>query len=120
MNAVLTAIGDELLSGVRLEKNANFMAWHLHNKGIEVKAIEVISDYEDEIINLLSRWIGKTDLLILSGGLGPTHDDKTRYAIAKYLGCELYSDSMYDKILSRVKDNPTDLQDSRRAAALKQ
>ncbi|MBQ6773979.1 MAG: nicotinamide-nucleotide amidohydrolase family protein [Synergistaceae bacterium] len=106
MNAVLTAIGDELLSGVRLEKNANFMAWHLHNKGIEVKAIEVISDYEDEIINLLSRWIGKTDLLILSGGLGPTHDDKTRYAIAKYLGCELYSDSMYDKILSRVKDNP--------------
>ena len=106
MNAVLAAIGDELLSGVRQEKNACFMAWHLHNKGAEVKAIEVLSDEESEITDLLSRWIGRTDLLILSGGLGPTHDDRTRYAIAKYLGCELYSDPLYDKILARVKDNP--------------
>ncbi|MBQ7733164.1 MAG: nicotinamide-nucleotide amidohydrolase family protein [Synergistaceae bacterium] len=105
MNAVLAAIGDELLSGVRQEKNAGFMAWHQHNKGVEVKAIEVISDEENEITNLLSRWVGRTDLLILSGGLGPTHDDKTRDSIAKYLGCELYSDPLYDKILERVKDN---------------
>ena len=109
MNAVLAAIGDELLSGVRLEKNANFMASHLHNKGVEVRAIEVIPDTEDDIVSLLSRHVGKTDLLILSGGLGPTHDDRTRYAIAKFLDCELYSDPMYDRILERVKNNPTRL-----------
>lgn len=102
-NAVLAAIGDELLSGVRLEKNCNFMAWHLHNNGVEVRKIEVIPDTESEITNLLSRWAGKTDLLIISGGLGPTHDDKTRYAITKFLGCELESSPLYDKILERVK-----------------
>lgn len=103
-NAVLAAIGDELLSGARLEKNAHFMAGKFHAKGLELKRIEVISDEEDEIIALLSRWVGRTDLLIISGGLGPTHDDKTRYAIAKYLGCGLKADDeSYDKILERVK-----------------
>ena len=104
-NAVLAAIGDELLSGVRLEKNCNFMAWHLHNNNIAVKKIEVIPDTESEIMNLLSHWAGKTDLLIISGGLGPTHDDRTRYAIAKFLGSELESSPLYDKILERVKND---------------
>ncbi len=103
-NAVLAAIGDELLSGARLERNAHFMAGHFHAKGIDVKRIEIISDEEEEIISLLSRWVGQTDTLIISGGLGPTHDDKTRYAVAKYLGCGLKADNeSYDRILSRVK-----------------
>ena len=88
-SAVLAAIGDEILGGARLEKNCNFMAGALHNTGCEVKRIEVVSDEESEILSLLSRWVGNTDLLIVSGGLGPTHDDKTRYAIAKYLGSSL-------------------------------
>lgn len=105
-SAVLAAVGDELLSGARIEKNCNFMAWHLHNCGVEVKRIEIISDEEEAIQKLLSRWVGKTDLLIMSGGLGPTHDDKTRYAIAKYLCCDLEADLLYDKILERVKNDP--------------
>ncbi|MBR0279094.1 MAG: competence/damage-inducible protein A, partial [Synergistaceae bacterium] len=105
-SAVLAAIGDELLSGARLEKNASFMAGHFHKEGWEVKRIEVISDEEDEIISLLSRWIGKTDVLIISGGLGPTHDDKTRFAIAKYLECGLRADNeAYDRVIARVKDD---------------
>ena len=110
-SAVLAAIGDELLSGARLERNAHFMAGKFHEKGIEVKRIEIISDEEDEIISLLSRWAGKTDILIISGGLGPTHDDKTRQAVAKYLHCGLKADdSVYDRVLARVKG------DSRRYA----
>lgn len=105
-SAVLAAIGDELLSGVRLERNCNFMAYHLHNSGWEVKRIEVIPDTDGDIEGLLSRWVGKTDLLILSGGLGPTHDDKTRYAVAEYLGCGLREDALYERILARVKDDP--------------
>ncbi|MBR1486282.1 MAG: CinA family protein, partial [Synergistaceae bacterium] len=105
-SAVLAAIGDELLSGARLEKNCNFMAKNFHNKGIDLKRVEIISDEESEIINLLSRWIGKVDLLIISGGLGPTHDDKTRYAIAKFLACGLYSaDEVYNRVVERVKND---------------
>ncbi len=106
-SAVLAAIGDELLSGARLEKNAHSMAGQFHAKGWEIKRIEVISDEENEIIALLSRWVGKTDILILSGGLGPTHDDKTRYAIAEYLGCGLSANNaMYDRVVERVKNDP--------------
>ena len=110
-NAVLAAIGDELLSGARTEKNALFLARHLHNKGVQVLRIEEISDEESEILSLLTRWIGKTELLVISGGLGPTHDDKTRLAIARYLDCGLIpNDSMYDRVVDRVRD------DSRRLA----
>ncbi len=106
-SAVLAAVGDELLSGARLEKNAHFMAGKFHAKGWEVKRIEVISDEEDEIISLLSRWVGKTDVLIMSGGLGPTHDDKTRNAIARYLGCGLQADNKaYDRVVERVRNAP--------------
>ena len=106
-SAVLAAVGDELLSGARLEKNAHFMAGKFHAKGWEVKRIEVISDEEDEITALLSRWVGKTDILIMSGGLGPTHDDKTRNAIAKYLGCGLQADdNAYDRVVARVRNDP--------------
>ena len=106
-SAVLAAVGDELLSGARLEKNAHFMAGKFHAKGWEVKRIEVISDEEDEIISLLSRWVGKTDVLIMSGGLGPTHDDKTRNAISRYLGCGLQADNKaYDRVVERVKNDP--------------
>lgn len=106
-SAVLAAVGDELLSGARLEKNAHFMAGKFHAKGWEVKRIEVISDEEDEIVSLLSRWVGKTDILIMSGGLGPTHDDKTRNAIARYLGCGLRADDeAYDRVVERVKNDP--------------
>ncbi|MBQ3402106.1 MAG: nicotinamide-nucleotide amidohydrolase family protein [Synergistaceae bacterium] len=106
-SAVLVAIGDELLSGARLERNAHFMAGHLNAEGWEVKRIEVVPDAEGEIIAMLSRWVGNADLLVISGGLGPTHDDMTRYAVAKYLGCGLRPcDELYDRVLSRVKDDP--------------
>ena len=106
-NAVLVAVGDELLSGARQEKNANFMAAHLHNKAIELKRIEVIPDTDEAIHDMLSRWIGHTELLVMSGGLGPTHDDRTRHAIASYLGCGLTANnSMYDRVVDRVRDDP--------------
>ena len=105
-NAVLAAVGDELLSGARHEKNASFMASHLHNKAVDVLRIEVIPDTDGAIHDLLSRWAGKTDLLIMSGGLGPTHDDRTRHAIASFLGCGLREESaMYERVLDRVRDD---------------
>ncbi|MBQ3447560.1 MAG: hypothetical protein IJG37_07955, partial [Synergistaceae bacterium] len=58
-STVLAAIGDELLSGARLERNAHFMAGKFHAKGWEVKRIEIVSDSENEIISLLTRWVGR-------------------------------------------------------------
>ncbi|MBQ9582546.1 MAG: competence protein, partial [Synergistaceae bacterium] len=99
--AVLAAVGDELLSGARQEANGAWLASYLNKAGWDVEQIEIISDEEFKIKNLLNHWIGRVDLLVMSGGLGPTHDDRTRGAIAAYLNCSLRPDDLYNKILER-------------------
>ncbi len=100
-SAVLVAVGDELLGGLRREENCAFLARHLHDAGWTVERLETIPDGDEAILDVLGRWVGRTDLLVLSGGLGPTHDDRTRSALARYLGCPLRSDSLYDKVAGR-------------------
>jgi nicotinamide-nucleotide amidase len=67
--------------------------------------MEVIPDERPAIVDALSRWVGKVDLLVLSGGLGPTHDDKTRVALTEYLCCGLAANNvLYDRVLSRYDE----------------
>lgn len=102
--AILVAVGDELLSGIRQEGNCSFLAWLLHDAGWKVLHMEVIPDDLPRIVEALNHWIGKTDVIVLSGGLGPTHDDKTRYALAEYLGCGLSIDnSLYNRVSARYE-----------------
>ena len=102
--AVLVAIGDELLSGIRREGNCGSLAWLLHDAGWKVLRIEVIPDELPSIMDMLEYWVGNTELLVFSGGLGPTHDDKTRYALAEYLKCGLaVDDILYDQVVTRFE-----------------
>jgi nicotinamide-nucleotide amidase len=103
-SAVLLAVGDELLSGIRREGNCAFLARLLHDAGWTVERIEIVPDDLPCIVDTLEYWVGNIDLLVMSGGLGPTHDDKTRYALADYLGCGLaVDDALYDKVIARYK-----------------
>jgi len=114
--AVLFAIGDEILSGLRKESNCNWLASRLHNAGWEIKAIEIIPDDLLDIGEALSRWVGKVDCIISSGGLGPTHDDKTREAIAAFLGCGLSVDGKaYSRILKRYQGTHRDIIEASRS-----
>jgi nicotinamide-nucleotide amidase len=66
--------------------------------------MEVVPDDLPCVVDVLDRWVGKTDFLVLSGGLGPTHDDKTRYALAEYLDCGLFvNDVLYDRVAARYE-----------------
>lgn len=108
--AVLVAFGDELLSGIRSEKNCSWLASKFHDAGWKVKAIEIVEDSQDSIIRILRKWTGSTDIIITSGGLGPTHDDRTRDAIAQYLGCSLKFDrTAYDRIVERYSGSLRDV-----------
>ena len=101
-SAVLAAVGDELLSGVRREGNCAALAWRLHDAGWRVERIEVVPDDSELIVGLLRHWVGRTDLLVLSGGLGPTHDDRTREALSAYLDSPLRrEEALYDRIVGR-------------------
>ncbi len=101
---VFVAFGDELLSGLRSESNCSWLAARFHDAGWKVKAIEILEDSEEAIHEVFQRWVGSVGLLITSGGLGPTHDDRTRQSIASYLKCDLKADSItYDRIVDRYQ-----------------
>jgi len=92
MKAALISIGDEILSGNTVDTNSNFIANHLKNIGIPVVQIFTISDTIETIINALKSAHEIADLVITTGGLGPTKDDKTKIAFARFFNDELQLD----------------------------
>ena len=91
-NAVLITIGDEILSGNTVDTNSNFIATELKNIGIKVSQIFTISDEIETIKNTLESALATGDLIITTGGLGPTRDDKTKKAIAEFFHDEIALD----------------------------
>lgn len=91
-NAVLITIGDEILSGNTVDTNSNFIAAELKNIGIRVVQILTISDDIETIQQTLQVAFEKGDLIITTGGLGPTRDDKTKKAIAAFFNDEMALD----------------------------
>lgn len=92
--AVLITIGDEILSGNTVDTNSNFIATELKNIGIPVIQIFTISDEVDTIKNTLKAAFGLGDLVITTGGLGPTRDDKTKKALAEYFNDKIALDEV--------------------------
>lgn len=92
--AVLITIGDEILSGNTVDTNSNFIATELKNIGIKVIQILTISDEIETIKNALSTAFETGDLVITTGGLGPTRDDKTKKALAEYFDDEIALDEV--------------------------
>ena len=93
MNAVLITIGDEILSGNTIDTNSNFIATQLKNIGFKVVQIFTISDEIETIKKTLKSAFELGDLVITTGGLGPTKDDKTKKAFAEFFNDTLVSDA---------------------------
>ncbi|KQT26105.1 damage-inducible protein CinA [Chryseobacterium sp. Leaf405] len=93
-NAVLITIGDEILSGNTVDTNSNFIATELKNIGIKVSQILTISDEIETIKNAIQSAFEIGDLIITTGGLGPTRDDKTKKAIAEFFNDEIALDEV--------------------------
>ncbi|AYN01801.1 CinA family nicotinamide mononucleotide deamidase-related protein [Chryseobacterium sp. 3008163] len=93
-NAVLITIGDEILSGNTVDTNSNFIATELKNIGIKVVQIFTISDEIEIIKNTLKSAFELGDLVITTGGLGPTRDDKTKKALAEFFDDEIALDEV--------------------------
>lgn len=91
--AVLITIGDEILSGNTIDTNSNFIATQLKNIGFKVMQIFTISDEIETIKKTLKFAFELGDLVITTGGLGPTKDDKTKKAFAEFFNDTLVSDA---------------------------
>ena len=92
-NAVLITIGDEILSGNTIDTNSNFIATQLKNIGFKVVQIFTISDEIETIKKTLKSAFELGNLVITTGGLGPTKDDKTKKAFAEFFNDTLVLDA---------------------------
>src|SRR6056297_523926 len=91
-NISLITIGDEILIGQIVNSNAAWIANECSKLGADVFAHSTIGDQESELIDELNRLRRKSDFIIISGGLGPTHDDLTKPTLTKYFNDELELD----------------------------
>ncbi len=89
VKAEVLAIGDELLYGQTLDTNSHWISGELDKAGIKVIRRTTIGDQEIEILNALAEAEQRADIILITGGLGPTSDDLTKPCLAKYFGCPL-------------------------------
>ena len=89
MNAEIITIGDEILIGQIIDTNSAWLAEKLNLIGINIHQITSISDSEEHLIEALNQAKKKSQLIITTGGLGPTDDDKTKDILTKYFNTKL-------------------------------
>src|SRR5437867_6979066 len=87
--AEIIAVGSELLLGERLDTNSLFLTAGLASAGIEVRFKSVVGDEEADIVEAIRTASGRVQVVVLTGGLGPTLDDRTREAVARATRCPL-------------------------------
>ena len=99
MKAEIITIGDEILIGQIVDSNSAFIGQELNKTGIFVTQITTVSDDRNEISDAINNAEKRADLIILTGGLGPTKDDITKKTIADYFNDELvFSQDVYDHV----------------------
>ncbi len=89
MKAEIISIGNELLSGKTVNTNATYMAQKLVEIGVAVGWVQTIADSAEAIREALDIAMKRADVILITGGLGPTHDDITKKVIAEYFGSKL-------------------------------
>jgi nicotinamide-nucleotide amidase len=101
MKAELITIGDEILIGQIINTNAVFFAKELNKIGIEIAQITSISDQKEHIIEALDASTKRAEVVILTGGLGPTKDDLTKHTL-----CEYFNDTLIEneEILGHIEE----------------
>ena len=101
MKAEIIATGTEILLGEIVDTNTSFLASELALLGIDIHFTSSVGDNYDRLIGVLRQAWQRSDIIITTGGLGPTQGDITRNVIASFMGEEVYVDD-------RLKQNLTD------------
>jgi len=90
--AEIIAIGSEMLTPLRQDTNSLYLTAQLNNLGVEVGFKTIVGDSLKDIVRVTRAALSRADIILLSGGLGPTEDDLTREAVAETLGLQLRRD----------------------------
>ena len=107
MRAEIITIGDELLIGQVVDTNSAWMAQRLNEIGIEVYQITSVHDNREHILQALDGAFSRVDIVLTTGGLGPTKDDITKHVMCAYFGTSLVEDSrVREHICELYKERP--------------
>lgn len=107
MRAEIITIGDELLIGQVVDTNSAWMAQKLNAYGIELYQITSVHDDREHIIAAIDEAFGRVDIVLTTGGLGPTKDDITKHVLCEYFNTELVEDlSVRAHICDLYKERP--------------
>jgi nicotinamide-nucleotide amidase len=119
MNSVeIITIGDEILIGQTVDTNSAWMGTELNLMGIRINRITSVSDNKDEIISSLDEALSRAEVVLITGGLGPTSDDITKDTLAGYFGGKLVMDNeVLENVTERLhRRNLTMIENNRRQA----
>ena len=100
MQAEIIVIGTELLLGQIIDTNAAYIAQQLSSLGIDLYYKSTVGDNKGRIVETLQRAVDRSDLVLTTGGIGPTLDDMTRESVAEVLGVPL---EMHPSLLEQIK-----------------
>ena len=120
MNVVILSIGDELLSGNTVNTNFSWIARKLSDIGCSITYQATAPDSKSSIVNSLDRLVTMApDMIITTGGLGPTSDDITRKTIFDYLSVsETFDESYWDRLKSKFYQMGIEISESNRSQAM--
>ena len=110
-SAELVVIGDEVVSGLILDRNSQYLGEKIHELGIEVSRITTVGDSASIIEDCVKLALERSDWVVLTGGLGSTHDDITKSVLLKVFECGLKKDSkvidmLEEKFQARGREVP--------------
>ena len=97
MKCEVISIGDELLIGQTINTNASWIGEQINILGFTISHCLVISDLKNDIINALDQAYKRSDIIIITGGLGPTNDDITKHTLTEYFNTSLELDLDIEK-----------------------
>ena len=107
MKAIIITIGDEILLGQILDTNSRFMADQLARIGVDTLRIESISDQAGVIVEALRRATDEAEVVLITGGLGPTKDDVTKKTLADYFHTPLvFNPAVYERVAEFLSHYP--------------
>src|SRR5947209_5712587 len=122
MLAEIITIGDEILIGQVVDTNSAWMAQKLNAIGIRVKQITSVSDDRQHILSALKEAHDRVNIILITGGLGPTKDDITKKTLADYFGVRLVENAAalanVEAIFRRLRGTLTELLDVNKKQAL--
>ena len=118
MNVEIIVIGDELLIGQVTDTNSGWIARELNHIGWEVTEITTVRDRSREITDALTSSFGRVDVVLMTGGLGPTKDDITKQTLCDYFGGKLvFDESVFANVEAIFRRRKLTMNDSTRNQA---